>query len=187
MLHRETRVPVSPGPLASWAFLSRPACLSKSGPRWRRRTTRSSPGPLWASPCWLSTGSRNWTCRPAPDSPTPASPRCVCVARHPEGAASQASGHPLHLLFQVVRHPDLHRLSLSALSDITDASLVSVARRCPCLSSLALSHCPGISDHGVAQAAPYLHRLQHLYLSCCNNVTDRRVTGAAFPPPPPCL
>lgn len=74
---------------------------------------------------------------------------------------------------QVVRYPDLQRLSLSMLPEITDASLVSVAWHCRSLTSLALSHCPGISDHGVAQAAPYLHRLQHLYLSCCNNVTDR--------------
>ncbi|XP_023277039.1 F-box/LRR-repeat protein 2-like [Seriola lalandi dorsalis] len=74
---------------------------------------------------------------------------------------------------QVVRHPDLHRLSLSMLPEITDASLASVAWHCRSLISLALSHCPGISDRGLAQAAPYLHRLQHLYLSCCNNITDR--------------
>ncbi|XP_044049023.1 F-box/LRR-repeat protein 14 isoform X1 [Siniperca chuatsi] len=74
---------------------------------------------------------------------------------------------------QVVRYPDLHRLSLSMLPEITDASLMSVAWHCRSLTSLALSHCPGISDRGVAQAAPYLHRLQHLYLSCCNNITDR--------------
>ncbi|XP_008295753.1 F-box/LRR-repeat protein 4 [Stegastes partitus] len=74
---------------------------------------------------------------------------------------------------QVVHYPDLHRLSLSMLPEITDASLASVAWHCRSLTSLALSHCPGISDRGVAQAAPYLHRLQHLYLSCCNNITDR--------------
>lgn len=74
---------------------------------------------------------------------------------------------------QVVRHPDLRRLSLSMLPGISDASLASVAWHCRSLTSLALSHCPGISDRGVAQAAPYLHRLQHLYLSCCNNITDR--------------
>uniref|UniRef100_H3CTT2 F-box and leucine rich repeat protein n=1 Tax=Tetraodon nigroviridis TaxID=99883 RepID=H3CTT2_TETNG len=76
-------------------------------------------------------------------------------------------------LLQVVWHPELQRLSLSALSDITDASLAAVARRCPSLSSLALRRCPGISDRGVAQAAPHLPRLQHLYLSGCHNVTDR--------------
>ncbi|KAK2918147.1 uncharacterized protein fbxl9 [Channa argus] len=74
---------------------------------------------------------------------------------------------------QVVRYPDLQRLSLSMLPEITDASLASVAWHCRSLTSLSLSHCPGVSDCGVAQAAPYLHRLQHLYLSCCNNITDR--------------
>ncbi|KAF0041465.1 hypothetical protein F2P81_007363 [Scophthalmus maximus] len=74
---------------------------------------------------------------------------------------------------RVVRHPDLHRLSLSMLPEVTDDSLASVAWHCRSLTSLSLSHCPGVSDHGVAEAAPYLHRLQHLYLSCCNNITDR--------------
>ncbi|KAM7002287.1 LOW QUALITY PROTEIN: uncharacterized protein fbxl9 [Tautogolabrus adspersus] len=74
---------------------------------------------------------------------------------------------------QVVRFPDLQCLSLSMLTEITDASLVSVAWHCRSLTSLTLSHCPGISDRGVEQAAPYLHRLHHLNLSCCNNITDR--------------
>ncbi|XP_049928737.1 F-box/LRR-repeat protein 14 [Epinephelus moara] len=74
---------------------------------------------------------------------------------------------------QVVHYPNLRRLSLSMLPEITDASLASVGWHCRSLTSLALSQCPGISDRGVAQAAPYLHRLQHLYLSYCNNITDR--------------
>ncbi|XP_061577294.1 F-box/LRR-repeat protein 16 [Cololabis saira] len=74
---------------------------------------------------------------------------------------------------QVICYPDLHRLSLSMLPEITDASLASVGWHCRSLTSLALNHCPGITDRGVAQAVPYLHRLQHLYLSCCNNITDR--------------
>uniref|UniRef100_A0A3Q3MED4 F-box and leucine rich repeat protein n=1 Tax=Mastacembelus armatus TaxID=205130 RepID=A0A3Q3MED4_9TELE len=82
-------------------------------------------------------------------------------------------------IIQVVRYPDLHCLSLSMLPEITDASLVSVAWHCRSLTRLALSHCPGISDCGVAQAAPYLHRLQHLYLSSCNNITDRSLVFLA--------
>lgn len=80
---------------------------------------------------------------------------------------------PWLLPLKVVRYPDLQRLSLSMLPEISDASLVSVARHCRSLTSLALSYCPGISDRGLAQAAPYLHRLQHLHLSCCDNITDR--------------
>ncbi|KAM4733675.1 uncharacterized protein fbxl9 isoform 1-T1 [Anableps anableps] len=74
---------------------------------------------------------------------------------------------------QVVRFPELQRLSLSMLPELSDASLASVGRSCRSLTSLALSHCPGVTDRGVAQAAPFLHRLQHLHLSCCNNITDR--------------
>ncbi|KAM3869877.1 uncharacterized protein fbxl9 [Diretmus argenteus] len=77
---------------------------------------------------------------------------------------------------QVLRYPDLQRLSLSMLPEISDASLASVARHCRSLTSLALSHCPHISDRGVAQAAPYLQRLQQLYLSCCDNITDRSLS-----------
>lgn len=95
-------------------------------------------------------------------APPPHSPRPVLISASPG------------LSPQVVQQPDLQRLSLSMLSHISDASLVSVARRCRCLSSLALSHCPRISDRGIAQAAPCLRRLQHLYLSCCDNVTDRK-------------
>lgn len=73
----------------------------------------------------------------------------------------------------MIRYPDLQRLSLSMLPEISDASLGSVAWHCRSLTSLALSHCPRISDHGIARAAPHLSRLQHLYLSCCDAVTDR--------------
>lgn len=96
---------------------------------------------------------------------TQVGPCCVGAG---SGSAYQGSA----CLGQVVRYPDLRSLSLSALTEITDASLVSVARHCRSLSSLALSHCPGVGDRGVAQAAPHLRRLQHLYLSCCDNVTD---------------
>lgn len=80
---------------------------------------------------------------------------------------------------QVIRYPDLQRLSLSMLPDISDASLVSVAWHCRSLTSLALSHCPQISDQGIARAAPQLGRLQHLYLSCCDAVTDRSLSVLA--------
>ncbi|XP_047244253.1 F-box/LRR-repeat protein 4 isoform X2 [Girardinichthys multiradiatus] len=69
--------------------------------------------------------------------------------------------------------PDLQRLSLAMLPEITDASVASVGWHCRSLTSLELSHCPGITDRGLAQAVPHLHRLQHINLSCCNNITDR--------------
>ncbi|XP_043979781.1 F-box/LRR-repeat protein fbxl-1 isoform X2 [Gambusia affinis] len=74
---------------------------------------------------------------------------------------------------QVVRFPELQRLSLCMLPELSDAGLAAVGRSCRSLTSLALSHCPGIGDGGVAQAAPFLQRLQHLQLACCSNITDR--------------
>ncbi|XP_030222753.1 F-box/LRR-repeat protein 20 [Gadus morhua] len=74
---------------------------------------------------------------------------------------------------QVLCHPELQRLSLSLLTEISDASLAAVARNCPSLTSLSLSHCRRITDAGVAKATPYLGRLQHLSLSHCENLTDR--------------
>ncbi|XP_032402232.1 F-box/LRR-repeat protein fbxl-1 isoform X1 [Xiphophorus hellerii] len=74
---------------------------------------------------------------------------------------------------QVVCFPELQRLSLCMLPELSDAGLAAVGRSCRSLTSLALSHCPSISDGGVAQAAPFLQRLQHLQLACCSNITDR--------------
>ncbi|KAJ3596483.1 hypothetical protein NHX12_002890, partial [Muraenolepis orangiensis] len=59
----------------------------------------------------------------------------------------------------VLRHPELQRLSLSLLPEISDTSLAAVARHCPCLTSLSLSHCRRITDAGIAQATPLLARL----------------------------
>ncbi|XP_030645235.1 dynein regulatory complex subunit 6 [Chanos chanos] len=78
---------------------------------------------------------------------------------------------------QVIRFPNLQRLSLSMLSEISDESLVSIAHHCRSLTSLALSRCSQISDLGIAQAAPHLPRLQHLHLACCDAVTDRSLTA----------
>ncbi|MEQ2176031.1 hypothetical protein GOODEAATRI_023980, partial [Goodea atripinnis] len=67
---------------------------------------------------------------------------------------------------QGMHFPDLQRLSLAMLPEITDASVASVGWHCRSLTSLELSHCPGITDRGLAQAVPHLHRLQHIDLSC---------------------
>ncbi|XP_035274641.1 dynein regulatory complex subunit 6 [Anguilla anguilla] len=80
---------------------------------------------------------------------------------------------------QVLRFPDLRRLSLAMLPEIGDESLASVAWHCRGLASLSLSHCPRISDLGVARAAPHLHRLRHLQLACCGLLTDRSLAVLA--------
>lgn len=81
---------------------------------------------------------------------------------------------------QVLRFPELQRLSLSMLPEISDDSLVSVALHCCSLTSLSLSHCPQISDKGMARALPLLHRLQHLYLACCNAITNETLSIIAL-------
>ncbi|XP_051740736.1 F-box/LRR-repeat protein 14 isoform X2 [Ctenopharyngodon idella] len=81
---------------------------------------------------------------------------------------------------QVLRFPDLQRLSLSMLPEISDESLVSVALHCRNLTSLALNLCPQISDQGMARALPLLHRLQHLFLACCDGVTNETLSIIAL-------
>ncbi|KAJ8417891.1 hypothetical protein AAFF_G00227340 [Aldrovandia affinis] len=80
---------------------------------------------------------------------------------------------------QVLRFPDLQKLSLSMLPEISDDSLASVAWHCRNLASLSLSHCPRLSDRGMARAAPHLRRLQHLHLACCNHISDRSLAVLA--------
>ncbi|MBN3309836.1 LRC29 protein, partial [Amia calva] len=74
---------------------------------------------------------------------------------------------------QVVHFPELRRLSLSMLSEISDQSLVSLSQHCRGLTSLSLSHCVQVSDQGLASAAPRLHRLENLQLACCDRISDR--------------
>nr|XP_055049016.1 uncharacterized protein fbxl9 isoform X2 [Misgurnus anguillicaudatus] len=81
---------------------------------------------------------------------------------------------------QVLRFPDLHRLSLSMLPEISDESLVSVAYHCRSLTSLSLNHCPQISDQGMARALPLLQRLQHLDLACCDAITNETISIIAL-------
>ena len=88
------------------------------------------------------------------------------------------------MLCQVLCHPELQRLSLSLLTEISDASLAAVAMNCPSLTSLSLSHCRRITDAGVAKATPYLARLQHLSLSHCENLTDRQTHTHTYTPLP---
>ncbi|XP_013926396.1 PREDICTED: F-box/LRR-repeat protein 20-like isoform X2 [Thamnophis sirtalis] len=74
---------------------------------------------------------------------------------------------------KVISFPDLRYLSLSLVPNITDTSLLAVARNCRSLEHLALSHCTNLTDGGFAEAAESLCRLQHLVLSGCNQLTPR--------------
>nr|XP_008172995.1 leucine-rich repeat-containing protein 29 isoform X3 [Chrysemys picta bellii] len=72
---------------------------------------------------------------------------------------------------QVIRFPALRRLSLGLLPEITDASLVAVARGCQSLEQLSMSHCGKLTDKGFLEAASSLRRLQHLVISGCSQLT----------------
>nr|XP_056718335.1 F-box/LRR-repeat protein fbxl-1-like [Euleptes europaea] len=72
---------------------------------------------------------------------------------------------------KVIAFPELRRLSLSLVPNITDTSLTAVTRHCRSLEHLSLSHCVNLTDRGFAEAAGTLPRLQHLVLSGCNQLT----------------
>uniref|UniRef100_A0A8C5WZ44 F-box domain-containing protein n=1 Tax=Laticauda laticaudata TaxID=8630 RepID=A0A8C5WZ44_LATLA len=74
---------------------------------------------------------------------------------------------------KVISFPDLRYLSLSLVPNITDTSLLAIARNCRSLEHLSLSHCTSLTDRGFAEAAGSLCRLQHLILSGCNQLTPR--------------
>ncbi|KYO29476.1 leucine-rich repeat-containing protein 29 isoform B [Alligator mississippiensis] len=72
---------------------------------------------------------------------------------------------------KVICFPELRRLSLSLVHEITDSSLVAIARGCRNLEHLSLSHCGNLTDGGFMEAASYLRRLQRLNISGCNQLT----------------
>ncbi|TFJ99792.1 Leucine-rich repeat-containing protein 29 [Platysternon megacephalum] len=78
---------------------------------------------------------------------------------------------------KAIRFPALRRLSLSLLPEITDASLVAVARGCQSLELLSMSHCGKLTDKGFMEAGSSLRRLQHLVISGCSQLTRQTLTA----------
>ncbi|XP_062997154.1 F-box/LRR-repeat protein 2-like [Elgaria multicarinata webbii] len=76
-------------------------------------------------------------------------------------------------LAKVIGFPELRQLSLSLVPNVTDVSLLAVARNCRALEHLSLSHCVNLTDQGFVEAAGSLPRLQHLVLSGCNQLTPK--------------
>ncbi|XP_054856651.1 F-box/LRR-repeat protein 2-like isoform X2 [Eublepharis macularius] len=72
---------------------------------------------------------------------------------------------------KVISFPELRRLSLSLVPNITDTSLISIARNCRSLEHLSLSHCVNLTDRGFVETASNLRRLQHLILPGCNQLS----------------
>ncbi|XP_044843821.1 leucine-rich repeat-containing protein 29 isoform X2 [Mauremys mutica] len=78
---------------------------------------------------------------------------------------------------KVICLPALRRLSLSLLPELTDASLVAVARGCQSLEQLSMSHCGKLTDKGFVEAASSLRRLQHLVISGCSQLTGQTLVA----------
>uniref|UniRef100_A0A6J0V3A5 F-box domain-containing protein n=1 Tax=Pogona vitticeps TaxID=103695 RepID=A0A6J0V3A5_9SAUR len=74
---------------------------------------------------------------------------------------------------QIISFPELRRLFLSLVPNLTDTSLLAIAHNCRSLEHLSLSHCVNLTDKGFVEAASSLHRLQHLVVSGCNQLTPR--------------
>ncbi|XP_038596528.1 leucine-rich repeat-containing protein 29 [Tachyglossus aculeatus] len=76
-------------------------------------------------------------------------------------------------LTMVIKFPQLRKLTLSMIPQLTDAALVSIAQGCPALEQLTLRHCRQLSDAGWIEAAGFLPRLHCLNISGCSQLTER--------------
>ncbi|KAL7978854.1 hypothetical protein Chor_013343 [Crotalus horridus] len=81
---------------------------------------------------------------------------------------------------KVISFPDLRYLSLSLVPNITDTSLLAIARNCRSLEHLSLSHCTNLTDRGFAEAAGSLtlksvgqecQLLKSLDVSMCSKIS----------------
>ena len=70
------------------------------------------------------------------------------------------------------RFSKLRTLGLVLCRNITDASVLEVARRCSNLQTLNLSYCRNITDASVLEVARRCSNLQRLILLGCSNITS---------------
>lgn len=75
----------------------------------------------------------------------------------------------------VVAFPDLKRLFLGLIPNITDRSLDGLASGAPSVEELYLSQCNKITDDGMIGAMRKLKRLSLLNISGCDRLTNRTV------------
>ena len=76
------------------------------------------------------------------------------------------------IMFGGERFSELQSLKLSYCDNITDASVLEVARRCSNLQSLDLECCYDITDASVLEVARRCSNLQTLSLEWCDNITS---------------
>ena len=77
------------------------------------------------------------------------------------------------------RFSKLQTLHLAHCSNITDASVLKVARRYSNLQSLDLEGCWNITDTSMSEVARRCSNLQSLDLTCCRNITDASLLEVA--------
>lgn len=76
---------------------------------------------------------------------------------------------------EVVNFPQLKKLHLGLMPQITDASLFAIARNVPALEELALPQCGRITDSGIKELARKLRRLSLLNVSNCDLLSNQSV------------
>jgi len=83
------------------------------------------------------------------------------------------------IMFSGERFSELRTLNLWCCFNITDASVLEVARRCSNLQTLNLCRCSNITDASVLEVARRCSNLQTLNLWGCSNITDASVLEVA--------
>ena len=83
------------------------------------------------------------------------------------------------IMFGGERFSELQTLDLCGCSNITDASVLEVARGCSNLQTLNLTNCRNITDASVMKVVRRCSNLQTLNLLNCRNITDASVMEVA--------
>jgi hypothetical protein len=102
------------------------------------------------------------------------------LPRHPGGRHyTGVTDKEMLIMFGGERFSELRTLNLCNCSNITDASVMEVARRCSNLQTLDLDCCSNITDASVSEVARRCSNLQTLNLDRCSNITDASVSEVA--------
>jgi len=89
--------------------------------------------------------------------------------------AKGVSDEWIHMIVSSGKFPRLTSINLFRCSNITNAGVIEIARRCPQLTSLNLSHCDNITDVSVIGISIGCQQLKSINLSGCRNITDTSV------------
>lgn len=76
------------------------------------------------------------------------------------------------LLTNGLRLPELNRLTMARLKEITERGLEQLVRNCPAIRHLDLSRCPNVDDKSIGHVARGLQRLTHLHVMRCRRLSN---------------